>query len=148
MRPIVGHSVLLVFGLASSLGAQDPDSIRADSAFRARSWKLTAQLYDGIARKKPSQGMAWLRLGIAHQALGELDPAIAAFEKALALNVRFPVATVQSLQADPRYKALTDRITAARFPCRTLPAARELDFWIGDWDVTPWRAPPSSNPAV
>jgi hypothetical protein len=187
MRPIVGHSVLLVFGLASSLAAQDPDSIRADSAFRARSWKLTAQLYDGLAKKKPSQGMVWIRLGMAHQALNELDPAMAAFEKALALQFQVPTATfrlarihavkgnvdrayayldqlvplraapvsvldtmadMQSVRADARYKPLTDRITASRFPCRTLPEARQLDFWIGDWDVTPWQAPPASNPAV
>jgi hypothetical protein len=183
----VGHTLLLTLAAAGSLLAQDPDSIRADSAFRARNWQLTAKLYDGIAQKKPSQGMAWIRLGMAHQALNELDPAVSAFEKALALQFQVPTATLRlarihgakgnvdrafsyldqlvplgaapvsildtlaelkSVRADTRYKALTDRITAARFPCRTLPAAHELDFWIGDWDVTPWQVPPSANPAV
>jgi hypothetical protein len=29
-----------------------------------------------------------------------------------------------------------------------MPEAHQFDFWIGDWDVTPWQAPPSSNPRV
>jgi hypothetical protein len=183
----VGHSLLLTLAAAGSLVAQDPDSARADSAFRARSWKLTAELYGAIAKKKPTQGMAWIRLGMAHQALNELDPAMTAFEKALSLQAQVPTATLrlarihaakgnidraftyldqlvplraapvsildtladlEPVRADARYKALTDRITAARFPCRTLPEAHQLDFWIGDWDVTPWQVPPSANPPV
>ena len=181
------HPLILALAAAGSLLSQDPDSLRADSAFRARSWKLTAQLYDRIAKQKPAQGMAWIRLGMAHQALGEIDPAIGAFEKALTLQAQVPAATfrlarlhavkgnvdraytyleqlvplraapvsvldtmvdMQSVRADARYKALTDRITAARFPCRGLAEAHQFDFWIGDWDVTPWQAPASSNPAV
>lgn len=181
------HPLILALAAAGSLAAQDPDSLRADSAFRARNWKLTAQLYEGITRQKPTQGFAWMRLGMARHALNELDPAIVAFEKQLALQFQVPTATfrlarihavtgnvdraytyldqlvplraapvsvldtmadMQSVRADARYKALTDRITAARFPCRTRPEARQLDFWIGDWDVTPWQAPPASNPAV
>lgn len=26
-------------------------------------------------------------------------------------------------------------------PCNTRPEARQFDFWIGKWDVTPWQAP-------
>lgn len=183
----MAHPLILALTAAGSLLAQDPDSLRADSAFRARNWTLTAHLYEGITRQKPAQGLAWLRLGMARQALNELDPAIAAFERLIALQFQVPTATLRlarlhavkgnvdraftyldqlvplraapvsvldtmadmrSVRADPRYKALTDRITAARFPCRALPEAHQLDFWIGDWDVTPWQAPPTSNPAV
>jgi hypothetical protein len=28
---------------------------------------------------------------------------------------------------------------AVRYPCRTMPEARQFDFWIGTWDVTPWQ---------
>ena len=180
------RSFLIALVFAGSAIAQNPDSVRADSAFRARNWTLTAQLYGDIAKKNPAQGMAWLRLGLAHQALGQADPAIPAFEKAIALQFQVPMATFRlarihaakgsvdrafsyldqlplgavpvpmldtvselaSVRADARYKALTDRITAARFPCRTQPEFHQLDFWIGDWDVTPWQAPASSNPAV
>lgn len=180
------HLPLLLFALIPS-ASQNPDSLRADSAFRARNWPVVAAAYASIAEKSPRQGMAWLRLGMARQALNEFDPAIAAFEKALSLQFQVPTATfrlarlharkgnsdrafayleqlvplgavplslldtlpdIASLRSDTRYKAITDQITARRFPCRGLAAARELDFWIGDWDVTPWQAPASSNPAV
>ena len=26
-----------------------------------------------------------------------------------------------------------------RHPCPTMPEARQFDFWIGTWDVTPWQ---------
>jgi hypothetical protein len=26
-------------------------------------------------------------------------------------------------------------------PCNTMPEAKQFDFWIGQWDVTPWAAP-------
>lgn len=31
------------------------------------------------------------------------------------------------------------------FPCRTMPEAHQFDFWIGDWEVTPFLAPPGPN---
>jgi len=34
-----------------------------------------------------------------------------------------------------------------RYPCRASVETTQFDFWIGNWDVTPWQAPPSSNPA-
>lgn len=180
------HLTLLLLAFGPSL-SQNPDSLRADSAFRARNWPVVASAYASIAEKSPTQGLAWLRLGIARQAMNELDPAIAAFEKALSLQFQVPTATfrlarlharkgnsdrafayldqlvplgavplslldtlsdIAPLRSDARYKSIADRITAARYPCRTLGEARQLDFWIGDWDVTPWQAPASSNPAV
>ncbi len=166
------------------LMAQNVDSLRADSAFRRRDWRATADLYAQIAAKQPGSGQAWLRIGMAQQALNQLDPAVTAFEKALALRFQVPTATfrlarvhalkgnpdraftyleqlaptgavpvslldtlgdIASLRADARYKAITDRMTALRFPCRTMPEARQFDFWIGDWDVTPFQSPPGSN---
>ncbi len=29
---------------------------------------------------------------------------------------------------------------APRHPCHTMPEAKQFDFWIGTWDVTPWAA--------
>ena len=177
---------LLLLALGSAV-SQNPDSLRADSAFRARNWAAAAAAYGSIVEKTPTQGLAWIRLGMARQALDELDPAIVAFERALALQFQVPTATfrlarlharkgnrdraftyldqlvplgavplsildtlsdIASLRSDARYKTIADRITAARFPCRGLAEAHQFDFWIGDWDVTPWQAPASSNPAV
>ena len=169
----------------SSLGAQS-DSARADSAFRSRDWKATADLYNRIAVSNPSQGMAWFRLGLARHALNELDPAIAAYEKALALQFQQPftlyrlarahaakrnldrtfqyldrlaplnavplaimdtASDLAAARADARWKPFADRVTAVRYPCRASVETTQFDFWIGNWDVTPWQAPPSSNPA-
>ena len=33
-------------------------------------------------------------------------------------------------------------------PCPTRAEARQFDFWIGDWEVTPWQQPPGANMRV
>src|SRR5688572_2681043 len=180
-------SILLLALVAPGLAAQDADSLRADSAFRRRDWRATADLYTGIASRSPRHGMAWLRAGMARHALNELDPAIAAFEQALALQFQpatamyrlarvhalkgntdrafsyldqlVPTRTVPaaildtvtdlaSIRRDPRYRQIIERINALRFPCRAMPEAKQFDFWIGEWDVTPFQAPPGPNAPV
>jgi tetratricopeptide (TPR) repeat protein len=42
------------------------------------------------------------------------------------------------VRKDPRYVALISRLEQVRYPCRSMPEARQFDFWIGDWDVTAW----------
>lgn len=177
MRTIV---FLLLAAVAPAIVAQDLDSLRADSAFRRRDWRATADLYTGIASRSPRQGLAWLRVGMARQALNELDPAVLAYEQALALQFQPATATYRlarvhalkgnvdrafsyldqlvptrsvpaavldtvadfaSIRRDPRFQKILDRINALRFPCRAMPEARQFDFWIGDWDVTPFQAP-------
>src|SRR5688500_15577800 len=87
LRPNQFVQLALVFcALATPAGAQSGDSLRADSAFRRRDWQATSELYARIADRLPAQGMAWLRLGMARQALDQVEPAIAAFDKALALQ--------------------------------------------------------------
>lgn len=175
---------LVLIGIATVSDAQPSDSLRADSVFRRADWAATAELYANIANRSPDQGMAWLRLGIAQQALNQVDAAIGAFDKALALQFQAPTALYRlarlharkgdrtrafdyldrlvplravsvtvldtvsdfaSLRSDTRYRQVVDRITALRYPCRTLPEARQFDFWIGDWNVTSWQTPPSPS---
>jgi hypothetical protein len=33
-------------------------------------------------------------------------------------------------------------------PCPTRAESRQFDFWIGDWEVTPWQQPPGPNMRV
>jgi hypothetical protein len=33
-------------------------------------------------------------------------------------------------------------------PCPTRTEARQFDFWLGDWEVTPWQQPPGPNMRV
>ena len=181
------HLVLATALIASSQQVQVPDSIRADSAFRRRDWPTAERLYSAIAEQQPTQGMAWLRLGMARQALNKLDTAIPAFEKALELRFQVPTATYRlarlhaargnadraftyldqlvplraipvaildtvsdlaSVRSDARYAAIRERMVALRYPCPTSPQARQFDFWIGDWIVTPFQQPPGPNMQV
>ena len=87
--------VLPLVVMAAGAAAQNSDSLRADSAFRRRDWAATEQLYARIAQQSPSQGLAWLRLGIARHAQNHLDPAITAYDKALALQYQAPTTTLR-----------------------------------------------------
>lgn len=42
------------------------------------------------------------------------------------------------LRSDARYAKLSSALAAARYPCRTRKESQQFDFWIGQWDVTPW----------
>jgi hypothetical protein len=166
------------------LGAQRPDSLSADSAFRRADWPTAERAYAATVVSAPQNGMAWLRLGIARQGQGRLAEAVEPFERALALRFQVPTATYRlarihallgnadraftyldqlaplgavpvaivdtladfaKIRPDSRWPALIARMTALRYPCRTLPQARQFDFWIGDWDVTPFQSPPGPN---
>ena len=179
MRTVIPALIACV--LSAPLSAQHVDSLRADSAFRRGDWAATAGLYGVIAARMPQQGLAWLRLGVARQSLGQLDSAVAPFERALALRFQVPMATTRlarlhalrrdpdraftyleqlvplrailpvivdtlsdfaSLRADPRFAAIVKRMTDLRYPCRTSAQSRQFDFWVGDWNVTPFQAPP------
>jgi len=72
--------------------------------------------------------------------LGERDGALRALESSEHLGLR----ALTSLEEADEFAALRDNTTFQRvyrsvrrrvFPCEGIEAARELDFWIGDWDV-------------
>jgi len=72
--------------------------------------------------------------------LGERDSALRALESSEHLGLR----ALTSLEAANEFAALRDNTTFQRvyrsvrrrvFPCEGIEAARDLDFWIGDWDV-------------
>jgi hypothetical protein len=100
------RTVFIALLTASTLVAQPSDSARADSAFRGRDWKATADLYGRIAAASPSQGMAWFRLGLARHALDDLDSAIAAYERALALQFQQPFTLYRLARAHASRKNL------------------------------------------
>jgi tetratricopeptide (TPR) repeat protein len=42
------------------------------------------------------------------------------------------------IRNDAAFKKVVAEIGNSLYPCRTSPEARQFDFWIGKWDVTPW----------
>src|SRR3982751_391018 len=53
----------------------------------------------------------------------------------------FVLLVVAGLVTATRSDAQTTPSTqpAPRHPCPTMAEARQFDFWIGTWDVTPWQ---------
>jgi hypothetical protein len=43
-----------------------------------------------------------------------------------------------AIRGDARFTAIVASAEAARYPCRAMPEAKQFDFWIGQWDVSPW----------
>ncbi len=82
--------------------------------------------------------VAGYNLACLHARAGHADDAFAWLEKIHTLGVR-PEQLAKDddlapLQKDPRWQPLMDRIDARVHPCRA-PRFRELDFWVGTWDV-------------
>lgn len=61
---------------------------RADAAFADQDWATCADLHAALIRQNPDNGEYWYRIGRARQALGQVEPALAAFERARRLGTR------------------------------------------------------------
>ncbi len=77
----------------------------------------------------------------AYARIGQRDRSFAAIEKALA-NGFTDVAMLDGeadfapLRSDARFAKLREAVDRKARPCAYGPEFRQLDFWIGDWDVT------------
>lgn len=93
---------------------------------------------------------ATYRLARIHAARGNAERALTYLDqlvpmRAVPVPILDTVSEFSSLRADARYVAIRERMIALRYPCRTSPQARQFDFWIGDWDVTPFQMAPGPN---
>ena len=68
--------------------------------------------------------------------------------RAVPVPILDTVSEFSSLRADARYGAIRERMLALRYPCRTSPQARQFDFWVGDWIVTPFQQPLTASTPV
>jgi hypothetical protein len=93
----------------------------------------------------------YARQNDAAHAFEFLDSAIAMAPGGFAPQMIEAEPDLASLHGDARYTKLVDALALARYPCRTSKQALQFDFWIGQWDVTPWSgvlnpgAPPGFN---
>jgi hypothetical protein len=70
--------------------------------------------------------------------------AIEHLQRAIALGMPLPVLDADpglaAIRTTPEFATLKTQMEAVRFPCR---AVHTFDFWVGDFDVTPWDQPNS-----
>jgi tetratricopeptide (TPR) repeat protein len=93
------------------------------------------------------------RLARAYARLGDRDRALAHLDSAARRGL--PPQQLQSehdldpIRGDARFTATVALAEATRYPCRAMPEAKQFDFWIGQWDVTPWAlARPQSGQQI
>jgi hypothetical protein len=93
--------------------------------------------------------MTELRLARAQARLGDQQVALAHLDSVARLAP--PGMMPQTVRDEPDFAdmrgsaafgAIIARLEATRYPCRAKPESRQLDFWIGEWDVAPWNGPP------
>jgi hypothetical protein len=77
---------------------------------------------------------AQARLGKPVEALASLAQAVkSGFVDVALLDGQSDLA---SLRSEPRFKEVRDAAERAGHPCATSAEAHQLDFWLGDWDVS------------
>jgi len=88
----------------------------------------------------PVRGLAFYNLAAARSRQGKKDQALVALDSALR-NGKFPPATIEGdedfapLKSDPRFAQRVESARLAFFPCDTIAHTRDLDFWVGEWEV-------------
>jgi len=97
----------------------------------------------GHARRIGFQPLgAQLRLARAFAKLGDRERAFAHLDSAAHRGAPPQQLTAEhdfdTLHADARWTTVVSIAESIRYPCRAMPEARQFDFWIGQWDVTPW----------
>ncbi len=147
-RPTILCALLLVLAGSPAMGAQpgEPTS-GADWYSLGRSLQDQRRYDDALAAFQHAIDLqfqpagALMRMAQIDAAEGRRDRALARLERAsafspAALALLPGIGGVPELAGDPRLQALMDKAEQARYPCDSNPKARELDFWLGDWDVS------------
>jgi tetratricopeptide (TPR) repeat protein len=83
-------------------------------------------------------GRVYARLNDANHAFELLDSAFALAPGNFTPQQVDAEQDLVGLRSDARYAKLSSALAAARYPCRTQKEFQQFDFWIGQWDVTPW----------
>jgi tetratricopeptide (TPR) repeat protein len=78
---------------------------------------------------------AYARLGDRERALAHLDSAA---RRGLPPQQLQTERDLDAVRGDARFAATLALAEATRYPCRSMPEAKQFDFWIGEWEVTPW----------
>jgi hypothetical protein len=118
---------------------------RAQSKLDSAAIALERAIALGVPTPQPHVELARVRArqGNTAAALGHLEKAVTAGLGAP--QVLTTQADFESIKGNPKFVALIERVTAARYPCRTDSLFHQFDFWIGTWDVRVAAGPAGTN---
>ena len=95
-------------------------SSEANTAYDAKDWAKSAELYEKLTQAHPEIPRLWFRLGTSLQELGQLDRALAVYQKALAAGApppyaEYSIATVfaQKKELDRAFEHLAKALQAS-----------------------------------
>jgi tetratricopeptide (TPR) repeat protein len=94
-----------------------------------------------------------LRLAVAYAHTNQRDLAFAELQRATSMGLTILAPPLDrdpdlvKLRDDPRYAEFAAALDRNARPCEHDPLYRQLDFWLGQWDVVAANAPPNTPPA-
>lgn len=88
----------------------------------------------------PPTPMEWFRLARTHAAAGEKEKAFDALQQAVSRGFASTAMLnaendLLPLRTDARWPELVATARRNQHPCRSAPEFRQLDYWLGEWDV-------------
>ena len=94
----------------------------------------------GITGFHPLNSVAMYNLGCTHALTGDADKAFAWLDKSVAAGFNQTAQVTSdgdlvSLRTDARFAQLVESVDRNAHPCKYKEGARDLDFWVGKWDV-------------
>lgn len=107
-------------------------------------------LEEGARLGAPAAGPVQLRLAKAHARAGDVPRALLSLRKAAdggfgGVAQVDQDADLAPVRADAGFAELRAAIDRNARPCAFRPESRQLDFWVGEWDVTQTGAPAGVN---
>ena len=130
--------------IAPQSTAQSPLADSARAAFDRSDWDAASRLYARVLAETPNFQPLQVRLRLARLEArsGRTDAAFAHLGEAAKLRfsprILESIREFDAIRSDPRYAQIVERVTATRYPCRAGAEFHRFDFWIGEWNVSPW----------
>jgi tetratricopeptide (TPR) repeat protein len=127
------------------IAAAEPQNARAwyqlgAARYGLKDYKGAAEAYE---KNFPlsDNSFALYNLACVYSLDGQKDKAIAALQKAVdhpkmvAAVINFDDPDLASINREPAFVALKDKVDRKVRPCMYMDEAKQLDFWVGEWDV-------------
>jgi len=139
MRMIV---LVLLLAASPALAADDARALfaQATAAHQAGKLKEAIPLYEKALAMGLGNPVARYNLACAQAQTGDRERALANLETLVARgydggDALEKDADLASLRGEPRFVAVVALARKNKAPCKAAPEFRQLDFWVGEWEV-------------